>query len=187
VVQQYLEIIRFQSLSKVNDQNNKKLIKMLVLVRDLVKNGLKPEADTAYIRSEIIRNQIENRSYVGQIQRLKSKLAELVGQSAVEISDTAFLNNTPTISTDFTSISHPAEQTILRLADVENARLAVIQKSFLPKLTFFGNTFARGTGVDNGFFTGIGLQRWLQLKKSASFTTTSVEFINSDKITFERS
>ena len=27
---------------------------------------------------------------------------------------------------------------------------------------------------------------WLQLKKSASFTTTSVEFINSNKITFER-
>jgi transposase len=27
---------------------------------------------------------------------------------------------------------------------------------------------------------------WLQLKKSASFTTTSVEFFESDKITFKR-
>ena len=30
------------------------------------------------------------------------------------------------------------------------------------------------------------IEEWLQLKKSASFTTTSMEFINSDKITFER-
>lgn len=160
VIQQYLEVFRIQSLLQINGKNQQRLSKMLVLVRDLVKNGLKPEADTSFVRSELIRNQIEQRSYEGQIQRSKTKLAELIGQTSVEVTDTTWLNQLPTIAQNQTMISHPSEQVVLRLNEVENARLGAIQKGFLPKLTFFGTTFARGSGVNNGFLIGLGFQRF---------------------------
>lgn len=160
VIQHYLEVLRIQSLLQINGKNQQRLAKMLILVRDLVKNGLKPEADTSFVRSELIRSQIEQRSYQGQIQRSKNKLAELIGQASVEVNDTTWLNQLPTVSQNPTTISHPSEQVVLRLNEVENARLGAIQKGFLPKLTFFGTTFARGSGVNNGFLTGLGFQRF---------------------------
>jgi hypothetical protein len=60
--------------------------------------------------------------------------------------------------------------------DMCNFRLFVMKTS-KPSQEVFGRR-----SVNTLFW----MEHRLQLKKSASYTTTSMEFINSDKITFER-
>ena len=159
IIQQYLDIVKFQSLLGINQQNHDRLKKTHVLVLDLIKSGLAPSSDSAFVRSEMIRNQIERNNYEGQIKRGKIKLTELTGQTVDEISDKLWLQQLPISFTATIINAHPAEQVATQCSDLENARLGVIEKNYLPKFTFFGSTFARGSGVEQDFFTGLGLQR----------------------------
>jgi outer membrane protein len=159
IIQQYLDIVKYQSLLAINMQNKDRLVKTHVLVHDLIKNGLTPSADSAFVRAEMIRNHIERSNYEGQILRGKIKLAELIGKNVDEISDILWLQQLPVTSTLTVNTSHPTEQVATQFSELENARLTAIEKNYLPKLTFFGSTFARGTGVEQTFFTGLGLQR----------------------------
>ncbi len=159
IIQQYLETVQYRALLSLNKQNRQRLDKMQVLVNDLVQKGLKPSSDTILLAAERLRMQIEQNQYEGQVSRGNIKLAEWTGLSSVAVQDTSWLVQLPETTVIINSDVHPTEKIASATYHIEKAHLQVLEKNYKPKLTIWGGSFARGSGVDRSFFTGLGFQR----------------------------
>jgi outer membrane protein TolC len=151
--------MHYRAILSLNHQNRQRLDKMQDLVNDLVQKGMSPFGDTIMLAAERHRLQIEQNQYEGQISRGCIKLAEWTGQSTVEVHDTSWLLQMPDSGVKMSIAMHPMEKMASSTYDLENIRLQVLEKNYKPKLTLWGGSFARGSGVDRNLFTGLGFQR----------------------------
>ena len=184
VSNQFIDVVYYQRLLNLYNENIHISEKQLKQVNVLTVTGLRPGIDTALIQSELSRTRIEwlkiKNLYFNSLSALQESVAS---DSLIISSDTSFFNIVPSgLSTD--TVEHPFGKTA-RLSIVENeTRRTAISKLKAPHLSFWGTTYARGSGLSytgavktldgfslNRFNYGAGLQLSVPLLNHAEVKT----------------
>jgi outer membrane protein len=148
----YLELIYLRQVIKTQqaaiERNKTGLEQSLVLA----KTGLKPGIDTAQFQSTIVQSEIDvlqtERTYNDKLVEL-SRLTGINGSSKnIVLTDSVFNKPVTVLSDTFTVSQHPYYQTIEAQKKTTEAGLKEIEKAWVPQLDFWGNLYARGSGVD---------------------------------------
>lgn len=148
----YLQALFYKQVMKSIEaaiaRNKNELEQSLVLT----KNGLKAGIDTTQFQSSIAQSEIELLQAQRAHQQIIAELKWLTGidvpAEKVILSDT-FLTR-PLISPADTSLDtrHPYYQSLQSQKNTTVAALKEIERSWVPQLDFWGNLYARGSGVD---------------------------------------
>nr|WP_235985566.1 TolC family protein [Spirosoma utsteinense] len=148
--QAYLDALLGDELNRLAGQNSSRTDSLLRQVQALVVQGLRPEVDTALVVTEFSRAEIEQINTRNRASEARLKLAEWLARpdTVLTLTDTTLLTRLPGGRGDTNTVAHPTEQVFQRQIDVETARVGQIRRQFAPRLTFWGTTYARGSGVD---------------------------------------
>lgn len=149
----YLEAVYLKQIMKALQasitRNRANLEQSLVLAV----NGLKPGIDTTQFQSAITQSEIDELQTGKSYQQSVIELTRLSGiennASSILLTDTIFQHQISVVD-DTASItsSHPLYQVAVSQRETTVASLNEIQKSWMPQLDFWGNLYARGSGVD---------------------------------------
>jgi len=149
----YLEAIYLKQIIKTLQasitRNQANLEQSLILAI----NGLKPGIDTTQFQSAITQSEIDELQAGKSYQQSVIELTRLSGiennASSILLTDTIFQHQLFLVD-DTASIanSHPLFQVAASQRETTAASLKEIQKSWTPQLDFWGNVYARGSGVD---------------------------------------
>ncbi|GAA4447190.1 hypothetical protein GCM10023189_03280 [Nibrella saemangeumensis] len=150
VAKAYLDALLQQELARLAGRNTARADSLLRQVRTLVRQGLRPELDTALVRSELIRAEVEQINAQAAADQARLTLAEWIAtpDTTFALTDTQLLARLPRTQPAANTDLHPAEQIGKTQVDLELARRTQIRRSYLPRLTFWGTTYARGSGID---------------------------------------
>lgn len=164
VSSQYLEAVYFQQLLKISEENIHISESQLRQVKVLAKTGLRPGVDTALIQAELSRTRIEWLKIKNLFNTVLSSLRQSVASDAAIISkDTAFYSLIPNGLLADTS-EHPTGKTARLSIEEDKIKRTVIGKLTAPHVSFWGATYARGSGINyNGVmktFDGFNLNRF---------------------------
>ncbi|MBR9998537.1 MAG: TolC family protein [Cyclobacteriaceae bacterium] len=157
VILTYLEIAATRELIKAYQKNIERYVFNLSQVNSLVSAGIRPAVDNLQFKGELSRARTELIKLENLLETQMEELRELVGSE--ELKDIRisgfFFQNLPV-----KPVNHdPADQNVpdsmvnpvLKMAwfDVEAnyARLKQINRSWTPRVTLWGTTYARGSGI----------------------------------------
>ncbi len=148
----YLDVLYYQQLLKIYDENIKIAREQLRQVKVLTITGLKPGVDTALIMAELSRTRIEYLKIKNAWSVLLSALQELAAcDSVILVKDSVFFTGMPNgINVD--TIEHPMQQALRMQVEESKIQHLSISKLTAPRLSLWGTGYARGSGVD---YTGI--------------------------------
>lgn len=133
----------------------------------LAKTGLKAGIDTTQFQSSIAQSEIDLLQAQRIYQQVMTELKWLTGTEAspgkIILSDTFFIRPIyPQADTSLT-IQHPYYQSLAAQKNSTAATLKEIERSWVPQLDFWGNLYARGSGIDAGGavhkWDGLGFSR----------------------------
>src|SRR5258708_2581912 len=165
VVNTYLDVLMANELLKVYSKNLERSKENMNVVRTLTKVGLRPEVDTALFSSEYSRAKIDLLNQKKALETEQARLAEVVASKALSYTyDSSFFKMLPLFPSDTSTSIHP-------LVTLSNSRLNInqnqrtyLQRSLYPKLTAWGTTYGRGSGINyNGSVKstdGLSLSRY---------------------------
>lgn len=133
----------------------------------LAKSGLKAGIDTSQFQSIIAQSEIDllqtNRTYQQIITELKWLTGIEAPNATIFLSDACTYAPIAPQSDTTISVQHPYYQLLQSQKNITTAALKEIEKSWMPQLDFWGNLYARGSGVDaNGMvdkMNGLGFSR----------------------------
>ncbi len=118
----------------------------------LTKNGLRAGIDTTQFQSAIAQSEMDLLQTQRMYQQVLTEIKWLTGMEAAGnnfiLSDTFFLppaNPKAEIPADS---QHPYYQSLQAQKNSTAASLKEIEKSWVPQLDFWGNLYARGSGID---------------------------------------
>ena len=148
----YLEIVYLKQLmyiqKKAIGRNQDALVQSLVLTQ----NGLKPGIDTAQFQSVIAQSELElmqiNRTYGEKMIEL-SRLIGWEGNAKIfNLIDTVIHPPVNILTDTSNALLHPTYVSLEAQKNTTLAGLKEIQNAWMPQLDFWGNLYARGSGVD---------------------------------------
>jgi outer membrane protein len=152
-INSYLEAIYLKQIIKALqasiNRNKANLEQSLILAI----NGLKPGIDTIQFQSAITQSEIDElqagKSYSQSAIELTRLSGIESGASSIVLTDTVFQHQLFLVD-DTASVvgSHPLYQAAESQRQTTAAALKEIQKSWAPQLDFWGNMYARGSGVE---------------------------------------
>lgn len=149
VVSAYLDVLLANELIQVYEQNRERAGTLLTQSRVLVNTGIRSAADTAVFRGEVSRSVVDVLQARQTLEEAQIRLTELTGAGLPTAAlDSAYFRRLPTVPVSADSIlAHPTLQVTQQQVAVSGLRESLIQKARLPKLTFWGTTYGRGSGV----------------------------------------
>lgn len=149
VINAYLDYMASLALVEVQDENLRRLEEQLHQSRTLVANGLRPGVDTALVKSEVSKTKIERLNVLKTVQLRLIQLNELLAEKNIAIAyDSTMFSRLPDIAIKTASLNHPAVNLANTTLDALEAQKSSLQKSWYPKLNFWGTLYGRGSGVD---------------------------------------
>lgn len=162
----YLDLIMTYELVKVYTKNVQRAEDNVRIVRSLAMSGLRPGVDSALFVSELSRARIELLNY----QRLRDmntlQLSELLGSvdmGSITV-DSVFFKVLPQLTEASARASHPMLKVSSNRIDLAKSEKRSIQRSWNPKLSFWGTAYGRGSGVRFDGYTnqedGLSLSRY---------------------------
>ncbi|TWI78996.1 outer membrane protein TolC [Lacibacter cauensis] len=171
VCNQFIDIVYYRHLLNLYEENIHISERQLKQVNVLAVTGLKPGIDTALIQAELSRTRIEWLKIKNAYDNILLSLQESVASDSIIInSDTSFYNTVPAATANDT-IEHPFGKTARLTIEESKTNRITISKLTAPRLSFWGTTYARGSGVDytgaiksfngfnlNRFNYGVGVQ-----------------------------
>ncbi|MBZ5857688.1 TolC family protein [Flavihumibacter profundi] len=148
VSSQYIDAVYFQQLLKLYEDNIRISENQLRQVKVLAVTGLRPGVDTALILAELSRTRIEWLKIKNLFNGALSSLQQSVASDSIIVSkDSAFYSSLPQGTTIDTS-EHPARKTARLSVEEYKIQRSSISKLTAPHLSFWGTTYARGSGVN---------------------------------------
>ena len=178
--EKYIDLVSYQQLLKLYSENSSISERLLRQVSVLAQTGIKPGVDTAMISTSLSSTRIEWLKIKNSLNGILFSLQELVATDSVIINkDSLFYAQVPSVTLDGLN-EHPSGKTARLSIENSKAERIVITKLTAPRLSFWGTTYGRGSGVDytgnsktmegfslSRFNYGAGLQLSLPLLKHA--------------------
>lgn len=144
----YLDVVLAQELTKVYSKNLERAQENVRIVKSLVRSGLRPGVDSALFKAELSQAKIELLNYEKLRETQQAQLSELVGANEGSYSiDSSFFRILPALSQDTTSLQHPLIKMSTSLVEINQQERTSLQRTFYPKLSFWGTAYARGSGI----------------------------------------
>ncbi len=148
VVNTYLDVLMAQELLKVYSKNLERSRENVRVVRTLTIAGLRPGVDTTLFNAELSRAKIDLLNHRKSLETLEAALAELLGSKTLSYSyDSTYFNVLPVFPEDTTSSLHPLLSLSRSRLDINLYQKTSVQRSLYPKLSAWGTTYARGSGI----------------------------------------
>jgi outer membrane protein len=120
-------------------------------IRALSVSGLRPGADEARARAELAVAETQRIQALQAVRIAKVSLAEFLGVGEnLTLAPGALLNKAPSDAATAAN-PHPAEKEQTVAIEEVQSRERVLDKSFVPKFSLEGTTYARGTGARPDF------------------------------------
>jgi outer membrane protein len=167
VISSYLDVLLTNDLLFIHRQNIERVQANLKQSRVLANSGIKPGVDTALFLSELSKAKIDLLQAQKQLEVQQWQLAQMIVVDALPVpADTGFLKTLPQpIAINDTSFSgHPLVRYAQSQYQLSQSRELLLKKTWLPKLTVWGTTFARGSGFQTSgtikTWDGLGLSRY---------------------------
>ncbi len=167
VISKYLDLLLSYDILNVRRNNLLRVKENLRQSTELAKSGIKPGADTALFLSELSKAKVALLNGEKDLQANQWQLARLLVTNALPVpADSLFLHRLPgTEATADTAFEkHPLMQFAQKQYEANQYREQLLKKSWLPKLSFWGTVFARGSGFEaNGSIKaldGLALSRY---------------------------
>jgi outer membrane protein len=152
-------LIRLHNLERVKENLRQSI--------ELAGSGIRPGVDSALFLSEVSNAKIELLNGKKELETEQWQLAQFVLTNALPVpADTMFLDHLPFTANGIEGnfSSHPAIQFAEKELAFNRSKEDLLKKSYLPRLTFWGTAFARGSGFEaNGdvkTWDGMGLSRY---------------------------
>ncbi len=160
----YIDIAYVQQLLRLYEENIHISENQLKQVKILTGTGLKPGVDTALIQAELSRTRIEWLKIKNSLAASLSSLQESLATDSVIISkDTSFYTSLPQQLVSDT-VEHPLIKAARLSIEENKIKRFSISKLTAPRVSVWGTTYARGSGVNyNGMiktFDGFSLNRF---------------------------
>ena len=146
----YLEITSTGELIKALEKNIERSEFNLKQSKTLVLSGLRPAVDTLRLKGELSKAKTEMLQFENLLQNQKQELFELLASPEIkDIEPESFLvQKLPSVLSDSIGIiQNPALKIAQFELEANRARLNQINRSWTPKLEFWGTTYARGSGI----------------------------------------
>ncbi len=150
VINAYLNAITAEELIKVSENNLKRTEANLQTLQSLVVSGIRPEVDTALLKSELSKARVEllnSKKYKEQTRIYLSQL--LAVDDPQKITDTFYFSKLPAITLTKDSVKHPLLEVYNSNLEISLARKNALNKTMMPTLGMWGTTYARGSGIAN--------------------------------------
>lgn len=149
VIEAYLDWLVASDLIELAQKNLQRNTFNLTQSQTLVNTGIRPGADSSLFSSELSKSRIE----LLQMQQYKVtksiELEELLNTDTSKILyDSSFLNSQINYTISADTVINPVIALSKSYIDYASSKMASIKHSANPKLTVWGTTFARGSGVD---------------------------------------
>lgn len=149
VVQTYLDLLLASELFKVYSKNLDRSKQRTTEIETLTRTGLRPGVDTALFKAEESRAKIELLNYEKYLETQHLAFAELLASEDVSYDhDSLFFKKLPLISVDTLSDIHPLIALSEAKRSVNEQQKKSIQRTLYPKLSLWGTTYARGSGIN---------------------------------------
>lgn len=210
----YLEMAATEQLINAWQKNIERNVFNLKQVSSLVSAGLRPAVDSLKFKGELSKAKTQLFELKNLLESQKQQMQELLvseNLQDIEISSFFFsaLPHSPDDRPDVDSTMNP----LLKMAELDlkanQARLKQINRSWTPKLEFWGTTYARGSGISfNGtvdkaegwsfsrYNYGLGLQMTfplldlpqvrLQGNRQEALTRSAEQYLRQTKISVGR-
>jgi outer membrane protein len=148
-IQAYLDLLFIHELLKVYEGNLERSQERSREVVTLTRVGLRPGVDTALFHAELSRAKIELLNVKKNLESQQLMLAELIGAESITYSiDSSFFNILPKSLEDAVNPnSHPLLNLTRAKYEVNKKQQKSIQRSMYPRLSLWGTTYARGSGI----------------------------------------
>ncbi len=158
VTQTYLELLAIEQYRRIQTQDVDRVTTLGQIVGRLTKNGLRPGVDTEFANAEVAKAKLALFDAQYRETGLRTQLATLLGLRTQSWQlDSVFVNQLPalTVTGSNQTTLHPRlalQQQAIRLTD---SRTDVLRKSYRPRVSLLGATWARGSGItSNGEING---------------------------------
>lgn len=146
VCSQYVNVVYFNELLRLYEENISLSANQLRQVNVLANTGLRPGVDTALIQAELSRTKIEWLKIKNSLSEFLSSLQQLAATDSV-ITGKDSLSYSPDALNSTDSVEHPYTKTARLGIEETKVRRVAITKLNAPKLSVWGTTYARGSGV----------------------------------------
>ena len=144
----YLDLIFANAVLSVYRENISRVSANLKQSRVLTTSGLRPGVDTALFLSEYAKANIDYLNAQKNLLSQKIILSELVVSDAAFVAiDTFFIERLPSEKYKTTPVVHSLISLSQAKIDYSDAKEDVLKRTWYPKLTLWGTTFARGSGI----------------------------------------
>lgn len=146
----YLEIASTDELIKALQKNIERSEFNLKQSRSLVIAGLRPAVDSLRLMGELSKAKTEILQFENLMQNQKQELFELLASPEIQSIEPGsfFVQKLPSSLTNSNGIvQNPALKIAQSELEANQARLNQINRSWTPKLEFWGTTYTRGSGI----------------------------------------
>ncbi len=149
VINTYLDMLMSQELLNVYAKNLERSTENVRVVRTLTTVGLRPGVDTALFNAELSRAKIDLLNQRKFLETQQANLTELLGSKTLSYSyDSSYFHALPLFPGDTSTSIHPLVSLSRSKLDINMHQRAFVQRSLYPKLTAWGTTYARGSGIN---------------------------------------
>lgn len=152
VADAYFDLLLATDLVRVYAQNTRRTETLARQAAVLVVNGLRPGVDSAQFNAEVSRAQVDFLTAQQSREAAAIRLSELLALPTGEVAatDTTLLTRLPP-ETDLRApadtATHPYLLAARRQVEAGTQRRQVIQRAVLPRLSFWGTGYGRGSGI----------------------------------------
>ncbi|OGX87397.1 hypothetical protein BEN47_10705 [Hymenobacter lapidarius] len=151
VADAYFDLLLATDLVRVYAQNTRRTETLARQANVLVINGLRPGVDSAQFNAEVSRAQVDFLTAQQSREAAAIRLSELLALATGEVTatDTTLLTRLPPAADPVAAdtATHPYLLAARRQVEASRQRRQVIQRAVLPKLSFWGTGYGRGSGI----------------------------------------
>lgn len=149
VANTYLDVIMANELLKVFSKNLDRSQENMKVVRTLTKVGLRPDVDTSLFSAEYSRAKIDLLNQKKVLETEQARLAEVVATKSLTYTyDSSFFQQLPTFPSDTSTSIHPVVTLSNTRLTINQSQRTYLQRSLYPKLSAWGTTYGRGSGIN---------------------------------------
>ena len=166
VINLYLDIMNMQALIDAFEKNIERTAFNLQQISVLVIQGLRPGVDSSRFSAQLAESRVQLYQLEKSLNQQLIALSRLTGleDDTMEIRESSFTEILPSIPSSADTIAHPLINIYQARVAASESELNQIRRSWLPRLDFWGTTYARGSGVDFNGSTeetnGLGFTRY---------------------------
>ncbi len=148
VINVYLDVLIAHELLKVYIKNLERSKENVRVVHTLTTTGLRPGVDTALFNAELSKAKIDLLNQSRFLETRKADLAELLATKNLAYSyDSSYFQSLPQFPEDTAFGVHPMVALSQSKLEINQYQRTFVQRSLYPKLTAWGTTYARGSGI----------------------------------------